>query len=391
MRITKTASIYALQGLALSTCIILSTGVALATEPVVTRAEAVMYLLWSASYPVASIAPTAKNIAPDVPASAWYAAIMASGLRAGIVIPERQTGNLSPDEAITRGELLMMIGRLFKLPQNLPSNFTDVSDRALYAPYAGTAKQYQLFLFVSPTLLSPTQAVTPLDAAGAVHAIFSHFPTLRPGFRGSPIPAAPSSPSSLPATTRSSTAASSRKTELIPIRPSISPQEKAILQVIALTNHERSVAGLPPLKRNQLLESAAQKHADDMRTQGYFSHVTPEGKSYIDRIRATGYFTITDPICTCQPYYDLGKTLEQRSETTPNYIVTKAQQICSCKPTFSVGENLARGQANPETVVQEWMGSAPHRRAILQPLFLEVGVGIAGDVWVENFGAVRTK
>lgn len=399
MRISSLRSSRAFLGIVIAATVLSPSGIVRAEDPVVTRAEAVMYLLWNASYPVGTVTPTGKNIAPDVRASSWYAAAMAAGIRAGIVVPDSQTGFLYPDAAVTRGEFLWMLGRLFKMEKNLPSSFADVPNNAPYAPYAGAAERYHLFLLSHPSYLSPLQPITPLDAASTMHALFARFPALRSSYRGAPSSAASANTSARNTLGTSSTSSSvstvhqtsSKATALVQITPSVSPQEKAKLQLIALTNHERSIAGLPPLKRNPLLERAAQKHADDMRSRGYFSHLNPEGQSYVDRIRATEYFTITDPICTCQPYYDIGKTLEQRAETTPNYIVTKAQQICSCKPTFSVGENLARGQANAETVIQEWMASPPHRRTIVQPLFQEIGVGISGDIWVENFGSVRTK
>ena len=139
--------------------------------------------------------------------------------------------------------------------------------------------------------------------------------------------------------------------------------ERARDKVINLTNIEREKAGLAPLQSNPLLAAAAQKHAKDLWQNQYFDHHGLDGSSYVDRIRATGYFDNPGP-CGC----DL---------------------TCFCRPRFAVGENLARGQLSPEQVVAEWMASDGHRSNILQPAFDEIGIGLFGTIWVQNFGKIE--
>ena len=61
-------------------------------------------------------------------------------------------------------------------------------------------------------------------------------------------------------------------------------------EVVELTNQERSKRGLDPLTRNQLLDEAAQSHANDMDASGaYLAHIGSNGSTAEQRIKATGY------------------------------------------------------------------------------------------------------
>lgn len=115
--------------------------------------------------------------------------------------------------------------------------------------------------------------------------------------------------------------------------------------VVTLTNAERSAAGCAPLVVDPRLTAAAQDHAEDMATHGYFSHTGRDGSSFADRIRAAGH-------------------------PAPG------------------AENIARGQPDAATVVAAWMGSPGHRRNILDCSLTALGVGHdpRGDHWVQNFG-----
>lgn len=123
-------------------------------------------------------------------------------------------------------------------------------------------------------------------------------------------------------------------------------------QVMDLVNIERSKEGLSALTGNMLLERSATKHAQDMRTNTYFDHTALDGRSPTQRIKAEGY---PNPSCACRIYY---------------------------------GENIARGQTTPAQVVRDWMNSEGHRKNILSPNFTEIGIGISGTYWVQNFGGV---
>lgn len=107
---------------------------------------------------------------------------------------------------------------------------------------------------------------------------------------------------------------------------------------LCLVNQERSKRGLRALRMNKRLTLAARRHAADMVQRDYFSHDSPSGADFVDRIRRAGYGSPT------------------------------------------LGEILAAGSgsyATPASTVRGWMNSAGHRANILNRRFREVGVGIA--------------
>lgn len=116
-------------------------------------------------------------------------------------------------------------------------------------------------------------------------------------------------------------------------------------QVVSLVNTFRQEAGCGPMSVNDQLTAAAQGHASDMSDRDYFSHVTPEGVTFDQRIRTAGY-------------------------ERPG------------------AENIARGARTAEDVMQMWMDSDGHRRNILNCDLDTIGVGLDRDgfYWVQNFG-----
>lgn len=128
-------------------------------------------------------------------------------------------------------------------------------------------------------------------------------------------------------------------------------------EVLILVNGERAKAGLPPLRMQLLLEQAAQEHATDMQEHAYFSHDAPDGRTVEKRIGATGYL----------------------------------RAPCSCSWVYTFGENIAEGFGTPEKVMDGWMRSPDHRENILRAEYREIGIGIRGTVWVQDFGAVYEK
>ena len=99
-----------------------------------------------------------------------------------------------------------------------------------------------------------------------------------------------------------------------------------------------------------------------MTRRNYFSHYSPAGGTFLDRIRRTGY-------------------------------LRNAQ-------SWVVGENLAWGsgsRATPGSIVQAWMQSSGHRANILTRRFRHIGIGIAfgapanvgGRPAATEFGAKR--
>jgi len=65
----------------------------------------------------------------------------------------------------------------------------------------------------------------------------------------------------------------------ISVRPALEDQ------MLQLVNEERAKAGLRPLVKDAELQAVARSHSEDMFARGYFSHITPEGKSPFDRMK----------------------------------------------------------------------------------------------------------
>ena len=72
-------------------------------------------------------------------------------------------------------------------------------------------------------------------------------------------------------------------------RRSQRPRANAPTATLCLINAERRARGLAPLTANARLARAAQGHAADMVARDYFSHFSPSGSSFTDRLRRVGY------------------------------------------------------------------------------------------------------
>lgn len=146
---------------------------------------------------------------------------------------------------------------------------------------------------------------------------------------------------SKPSTT-SSAPPSSSTTSTTPTHE-LAPTQTA--RVLQLVNEERDDHGCGPVKSDSRLVTAAQKHSSDMADRGYFSHDTPEGVPFDQRIRAAGY-------------------------PSPG------------------AENIAMGQRSAEDVMNAWMHSEGHRRNILNCDLHAIGVGLDtnGWYWTQDFG-----
>lgn len=104
-------------------------------------------------------------------------------------------------------------------------------------------------------------------------------------------------------------------------------------RMLELVNEERVKEGLKPLKADPELTPVARAHSRDMFARGYFAHITPEGKTPSDRIRAAKVRFIT------------------------------------------AGENLALGQTL--TICHKGLMNSPgHRANILSKAFGRVGIGV---------------
>jgi uncharacterized protein YkwD len=132
----------------------------------------------------------------------------------------------------------------------------------------------------------------------------------------------------------------------------------AILQQINQVRASGAVCGTqilpaaPALAWNNVLFSAAARHSQDMATRNYFSHTTPEGVDFAQRLATEGY------------------------------------------SGWIEGENIAAGMGSVSAVMSTWMGSDGHCRNIMQPLFKEVAVACVmrsgttyGSYWSMELGA----
>ena len=106
-------------------------------------------------------------------------------------------------------------------------------------------------------------------------------------------------------------------------------------QVAYLVNQERGQMGLPPLKLDASLSSAALAHSRDMAVNNFFGHTSSNGNSLVNRLISAGYVNWT-----------------------------------------TGGENIAAGYPTAEEVVAAWMSSPGHRANILNANYREIGVGL---------------
>ena len=136
-------------------------------------------------------------------------------------------------------------------------------------------------------------------------------------------------------------------------------------RVLGLVNEARSRSrrcgwkrydAAPALVLSETLNHAAAVHASDMADRSRLDHTGGDGSSPAERATRAGY----------------------------------AWRV--------VGENIASGQATPEQVVEEWIGSSHHCANLMSADFTEMGVGFAanstssgGIYWAQVFAAPRSQ
>lgn len=126
-------------------------------------------------------------------------------------------------------------------------------------------------------------------------------------------------------------------------------------------NRIRRAHGLRPVHPDRSLRRAADAHSSNMVRQDFFSHYSPGGSSMQSRIGGSGYL--------------------------------------AGARSFYYGEVIGGGigaLGSPKSVARGWMGSPPHRAAILSGRFRDLGVGAAhgfpgggsrGATYTVDFGA----
>ena len=105
-------------------------------------------------------------------------------------------------------------------------------------------------------------------------------------------------------------------------------------RVLAAVNKARAGAGCSALTVNAKLVAAAKGHAKAMAEQDFFGHASKNGGKFSSRIKAQGY-------------------------------------------RFSkVAENIGAGQSSAAGILKDWLGSAGHRKNILDCALTETGIAV---------------
>jgi uncharacterized protein YkwD len=106
-------------------------------------------------------------------------------------------------------------------------------------------------------------------------------------------------------------------------------------EVLAIMNAARAKAGCSPLKLNTKLMSAAKTHATNMAKKNFFGHANKDGGKFSGRVKKQGY------------KYSM------------------------------VAENIAAGQSSAKQAAYDWLGSAGHRKNILNCKLKDTGIAVA--------------
>jgi uncharacterized protein YkwD len=143
------------------------------------------------------------------------------------------------------------------------------------------------------------------------------------------------------------------------VAPPAHAAEGAAATLMSLINAYRAASSRPALTADDTLSAVARRHGEDMARRAYFSHVTPEGGSFGDRLWNAGY-------------------------------------------TYAVAaENLARGYRDAAAVLAGWQGSPGHLANLLRADVSRAGIGVVepppgaptdssrGPVWVLVLAAPR--
>lgn len=114
--------------------------------------------------------------------------------------------------------------------------------------------------------------------------------------------------------------------------------EGELAELLDLMNEERDEVGAPPLEPREDLVCAAQLHSDDIGEAQSCSHEGTDGSSFPERVAECGGSSV-------------------RAET------------------------IACGAQTPRDVVDGWLNSPPHREAMLDESYREVGLGVHNRYW----------
>jgi uncharacterized protein YkwD len=132
-------------------------------------------------------------------------------------------------------------------------------------------------------------------------------------------------------------------------------RDRAASRIVCLINKVRHKHGKPALRRNGGVGDAARRHTRHMQRKNCFAHECPGEPDLTGRLYDTKYLP------------------------------------CNC--SWGAGENIAWGKrrkGTPRGIFKAWMNSPPHRAAILEGSFRDVGVGVRWGSPFQRHGARAT-
>lgn len=144
-------------------------------------------------------------------------------------------------------------------------------------------------------------------------------------------------------------------------QPAISAADLA-QRIHAQINVQRARHGLQALFWNARLAKIAERHSHDMAERRYFSHDTPEGRSFGDRYRQAGF--------SCQ--VRIGHEIYGGAENIALGRLYNSVEIRNGVAYY----NWNSAQQIARDTVDGWMHSPGHRRNILTPYWRREGIGI---------------
>lgn len=140
---------------------------------------------------------------------------------------------------------------------------------------------------------------------------------------------------------------SEKKIELGFKTTDVTVNEQAEKRILELVNKERTSRGLKALKTNQKAQEVARAHSRDMFAQGYFSHISLDGRTPFDRMEEGGVeFKAAGENLALAPTVDLAHTGLMNSPghraniLSPNYGTAGIGVIESPKYGLMVTQNF---------------------------------------------------
>lgn len=128
---------------------------------------------------------------------------------------------------------------------------------------------------------------------------------------------------------------------------------RAAAALLCLVDDERRRRGLPAFRTSPALRASARRYAADMVARRFFDHVTPDGQTLVQRIRAAGYLR------GAARGWALG-------------------EVIAWKPAV---------HATARAAFRAFLASPPHRRLLLSRAYRDAGAGATPGVPAPTRGA----